>query len=190
MSYLTDLPSPKAWQKYTTLVDKVRTIITSNAKESHSIKTTISDITEDTKKLTEAYERLDRKTWKLSGNLDSFKYYLLAQEKIDSICRSGNIIADNLIREANTLYNIRQKSRLNQPDDSLYPLKEVQEKTRLLEKEKGIPGQKTSAAFKESHELEKIFAMSACVTTISENVIHSVLAIPRVNLDKNTNSLI
>ena len=39
----------------------------------------------------------------MEGSLNSFKFYLQATHKLNSVCKEGNILADNVIEEAEKL---------------------------------------------------------------------------------------
>lgn len=178
VAYLTDMPSPSSWEKYSSLVDNLRDVVLGNMNHSNTISKTIDDITDTTKQLTTDFEDLTKKTWKLEGDLDSFKYYMQALHKLSTVCTEGNILAQQLIEEALEIDNIRTKARLNLPSEIMFPLGELYGMTRKLENKHAFP------LFSNEYELEEIYAMSSSITTIDKNVIHAVLSIPLVNFNK------
>ena len=104
--------------------------------QTHSIATAIVDITDTTRKLSENYESLTKITWDLKGEMDKFKFYLQASHKLVVTCREADLLVDSLIDDAETMDEIRKKARQNLPSESLFPLKQILEKTRILEKER------------------------------------------------------
>jgi hypothetical protein len=177
VAFLTDLPSPQSWEKYSTLVDNLREVVLGNTNQTQTISRTISDITDTTKKLSEDYEEITKKTWKLEGELDSFKFYLQAKHKLNIVCKEGNLIADNVIEEAEKIDEIRKKARLNLPSELLFPLGEIYERTINLSHSHAFP------LFRNEDEIEQIYAMSSSITTIDKNVIHAIVSIPLVNFN-------
>ena len=133
------------------------------------------DITDTTKKLSEDYEELSKKTWALEGELDAFKYYLQATHKLKIVCTEGQILAESIIEEANQINQIRQQARLNLPSELMFPLGEIYQRTRNLSHSHAFP------LFKNEEEIENIYAMSSSITTIDKNIIHAVVSIPLIN---------
>jgi hypothetical protein len=172
LALLTDIPSPQSWEKYSSLVDNLREVVLGNRKQTHTISKTIVDITDTTKKLSEDYEELSKKTWALEGELDAFKYYLQATHKLKIVCTEGQILAESIIEEAN---QIRQQARLNLPSELMFPLGEIYQRTRNLSHSHAFP------LFKNEEEIENIYAMSSSITTIDKNIIHAVVSIPLIN---------
>ena len=148
--------------------------------QTHSIATAIVDITDTTRKLSENYESLTKITWDLKGEMDKFKFYLQASHKLVVTCREADLLVDSLIDDAETMNEIRKKARQNLPSESLFPLKQILEKTRILEKER----KNAFPLFREEHEIEHIYAMSISATTIDKNIIHSVISIPLVSFNQ------
>ena len=175
LALLTDIPSPQSWEKYSSLVDNLREVVLGNMKQTHTISKTIVDITDTTKKLSEDYEELSKKTWALEGELDAFKYYLQATHKLKIVCTEGQILAESIIEEANQINQIRQQARLNLPSELMFPLGEIYQRTRNLSHSHAFP------LFKNEEEIENIYAMSSSITTIDKNIIHAVVSIPLIN---------
>ena len=109
--------------------------------------------------------------------IHTLKFYLQLRHKLSIICQEAELLADSLMNEANTMNEIRKQSRLNQPSEHLFPLLQIKEKMKLLEKET----RNSFPLFRLEHDIEHIYAMSACATTIESNVIHSVVSIPLIN---------
>ena len=177
VAYLTDLPSPQSWEKYSSLVDNLREVVLGNMNQTQTISKTIEDITDTTKKLSQDYEEITKKTWTLEGDLNAFKFYLQATHKIRIVCKEGNIVADNVIEEAENINKIRQKARNNLPSELMFPLGEIYSRTRNLSHSHAFP------LFRNEEEIEQIYAMSSSITTIDKNVIHAVVSIPLVNFN-------
>ena len=175
LALLTDIPSPQSWEKYSSLVDNLREVVLGNMNQTHTISKTIGDITDTTKKLSEDYEELSKKTWTLEGDLDAFKFYLQATHKLNIVCKEGNLIADSVIEEAEKINQIRQQARLNAPSELMFPIDEIYQRIRNLSHSHAFP------IFRNEEEIENIYAMSSSLTTIDKNIIHSVVSIPLVN---------
>ena len=98
ISFLSDIPSPQSWERYESLVNKLREVVLGQQNQTHSIATAIVDITDTTRKLSENYESLTKITWDLKGEMDKFKFYLQASHKLVVTCRaqlSGNMGCTN-----------------------------------------------------------------------------------------------
>ena len=179
ISFFSGLPSPSSWENYSHLVDRLRQIVIGNSKESHTISSTIKDITNTTRLLSEEYENLTKKTWSMDSKLESFTFYLHARHKLIIICKEAEMLSDSLIDEARAMDEIRRLARHNQPSENLFPLSKIKEKIRTLEKEQ----KNAFPLFRSEHDMEHIYAMASCITTIDKNVIHSVVSIPLINFN-------
>ena len=181
VAWITDLPSPSSWEKYSSMVDNLREVVLGNLNHSNTISKTIDDITDITKKLSTDYEEVAKKSWKLEGELDSFKFYLQASHKLGIVCKEGNTLAQLLIDEASSLNKIKSKARLNLPSETLFPLDELFTMTRKLGNKHAFP------LFSSENDLEELYTMSSSITTIDKNIIHAILTIPLVNFNKMFN---
>ena len=143
----------------------------------HTISTSINDITEQTLKLTKEYEGLTKITWKLNGEHTKLLFYIQGAHKLKLMCSEGYLLVENLLEEAEFMEDIRNKARENLPSDKLFPLKLIHEKIRLMEREK----HNVYPLFRDESSIEQIYAMISSITTINNNIIHSVVSIPLVN---------
>ena len=180
ISFISGVPSPTSWEKFSSLVNNLREVVLGNVNATHSISSSIHDITEQTLKLTKDYEGLTKITWTLEGEYTKLMFYIQGAHKLKLICSEGNLLVENLLEEAEYLEDIRNKARENLPSDKLFPLKLVHEKIRLLEREIND----VYPLFRDQASIEQIYAMSSSITTIDNNIIHSVVSIPLVNFNQ------
>ena len=180
ISFFSGVPSPTSWEKYSALVNNLREVVLGNVNATHTISSSIKDITEQTLKLTKEYESLTKITWKLNGEHVKLMFYIQGAHKLKLICSNGYLLVENLLEEAEFMENIRSKARENLPSDKLFPLKLIHEKIRVLEREKN----NVYPLFRDEASIEQIYAMSSSITTIDNNIIHSVVSIPLVNFNQ------
>ena len=177
ISFISGVPSPTSWEKFSSLVNNLREVVLGNVNATHTISSSIKDITEQTLKLTKEYEGLTKITWKLDGEHSKLMFFIQGAHKLKLICSEGNLLVENLLEEAEFMEDIRNK---NLPSDKLFPLKLIHEKIRLLEREKN----NVYPLFRDKASIEQLYAMSSSITTIDNNVIHSVVSIPLVNFNQ------
>ena len=180
ISFISGVPSPTSWEKFSSLVNNLREVVLGNVNATHTISSSIKDITEQTLKLTKEYEGLTKITWKLDGEHSKLMFFIQGAHKLKLICSEGNLLVENLLEEAEFMEDIRNKARENLPSDKLFPLKLIHEKIRLLEREKN----NVYPLFRDKASIEQLYAMSSSITTIDNNVIHSVVSIPLVNFNQ------
>lgn len=175
VSFLTDMPSPSAWEDEQTLINDLKNVIRGNLNETHMLEHTVNDEAETINQVINEVSNLVHIQFKTSTEISNFQFYLNSQHKVDQICYTGEKVADRLVEEARIIEQIRDKSRTNTPSEFLFPIKQVFLKTKFLNTKENTP------FFNSEHDIELLYSMSSAVTTIESKIIYSVLNLPLVD---------
>ena len=176
VSWVTGVPSPSQWESQNELIDKLKQAIEGNLEEEHLLEKTVSDISKTVIEISKEVDSIINITWKgLNKNQNYIKFYLQCNHKMGLACRKGHLLADTVLQEALDIEDIRVKSRDNKPSEIMFPLKEIFARTKFLRKTHHIP------IFSTHHQIESVYSMSIGLTTISENIVHSIIALPLVD---------
>ena len=111
ISFLSGVPSPTSWEKFSLLVNNLQKVVHGNLNATHTITSSIIDITEQTIKLKKDYEGLTKMNWKLEGKYTKLMFYIQGTHKLKLICSEGYLLVENLLEEAEFMEDIRNKVR-------------------------------------------------------------------------------
>ena len=175
VSFLTDMPSPSAWEDEQTLVIDLKNMIRGSLNETHMLEHTVNDEAKALDEVINEVSKLVHIQFKTSTEISNFQFYLNSNHKVDLICFLGEKVADRLVEEAKIIEQIKKASRTNSPSEFLFPIKEIFLKTKLLNSKRNTP------FFNNEHDIELLYSMSSAVTTIESKIIYSVINLPLVD---------
>ena len=175
VSFLTDMPSPSAWEDEQTLVIELKNVIRGSLNETHMLEHTVNDEAETINEVINEVSKLVHIQFKTSTELSNFQFYLNSLHRVDQICYTGEKVAERLVEEARIIEEIREKSRTNSPSEFLFPISQIFLKTKFLNTKRNTP------FFNSEHDIELLYSMSSAVTTIESKTIYSVLNLPLVD---------
>ena len=175
VAFLTDMPSPSAWEGEQNLINILKNVIRGTFNETQMLEHTVKDEADIINGAINEISKIVHVQFKINNEITNFQFYLNSQHKVGQICFIGNLVADRLVEEARIINQIREKSRTNSPSEYLFPIKEIFLKTKFLNAKTHQP------IFNSEHEIEQVYSMSSAVTTIDSYIIYSVLNIPLVD---------
>ena len=176
ISYLTDLPSPDAWEDTETLITHLNDVVNGQTTEQQLLEHTVSDQTHIINRITKEIKNILKVEYRIKEEiLNDHAYYLNNHERIEFICSQATLLANAMLEDALIIEDIRKCSRSNKPSEHLFPLNDIYKKTKHLSIKENSP------IFSEPHELENIYDMNNCFTTFENNYIYSVISLPLVD---------
>ena len=176
ISYLTDLPSPDAWEDSETLLTHLNDVVNGQTREQQLLEHTVSDQTHLINKITKEMRHLLKIEYEIKESiLKDHDYYLNNHERLEYICSEANLLANAMLEDALIVEDIRKSSRANNPNEHLFPPNLIYQKIKELNKKE------TSPIFSELHEIESIYEMKNSLTTFQDEYIYSVISIPLVD---------
>ena len=176
ISYLTDLPSPDAWEDSETLITHLNDVVNGQTREQQLLEHTVSDQTHLINKITKEMKNLLKVEYEIKESiLKDHAYYLNNHERLNCICSEANLLANAMLEDALIVEDIRKSSRANNPSEHLFPPNLIYQRIKELNQKE------TSPIFSELHEIESIYEMRNCLTTFQDDFIYSVISIPLVD---------
>ena len=173
-SQITDIPSPTQWSDENKLIDDLKRIVSGEKNETHELKISIESQEKIIENMIPSLSKLSKNLEKSETTMDLFSNIIIDHLDFEFICNQGKQMVDELLREANSIKNVKEKALELKPDESLFPLEKIIEITENFHKS----NKENSPVFGSDLEINQIYSMSSAVTIIEKDNIHSLLTIP------------
>ena len=174
ISSITDQPSPSEWSHEKILVKDLKTLVTRERNETHQIMTSLELQEKNFEEIIPSINKLTSTIDKTNSDIHLMNLLTIDKLHFEIACNEGKKMAKKLLNEAKSISKICKNALLNKPDEVLFPQKKL---ISIVQKHrKNI--KHSSPVLSNEHEIFQIYEMSAAVTIINSNMIHSLISIP------------